>query len=246
MNKIIPTEDRVFMSVVGPAASGKSHLIFQMLKKGTFVRAFDKIFYFYQYFQKLYAEMQKEVRNIEFIGSLDFDFIENLPNDGTNYLLIFDDSCDEISRSKQFEKIAIAGRHRKLNCIYIKHNLFHKSANGRDTELQNTHIVLFKSPRDVQQIDVLGFWNTLRKWYSDATSVPYGHLMIDLSPKTIDLLRYSTDVTSFPTKFYLPCSRSRVTQINDQKSGLLFSEALSNFQHSIPEDFPEVLFHRFY
>ena len=62
--------------------------------------------------------------------------------------------------------------------------------------------------------------------------------MIDLSPKTNDLLRYSTDVTSFPTKFYLPSSRSRVTQINDQKSGILYSEALSNFQHSIPDDFP--------
>ena len=51
------------------------------------------------------------------------------------------------------------------------------------------HIVLFKSPRDVQQIDVagkqLGLRNTLRTWYADATSIPYGHLMIDLSPKTI-------------------------------------------------------------
>ena len=113
----------------------------------------------------------------------------------------------------------------------------------RDTELQNTHIVLFKSPRDVQQIDV---GNTLRKWRADATSVPYGHLMIDLSPKTNDLLRYSTDVTSFLTKFYLPSSRSRVTQINGQKFGLLYSEALSNFQHSIPEGFLELLFQIFY
>ena len=87
------------MSMVGPAASAKSHLIFQMLKKGTYVPAFEKTFSLCQYFLKLYAEMQKEVRNIEFNGSLDFDFIENLPNDGTNYLLIFDDSCDEISRS---------------------------------------------------------------------------------------------------------------------------------------------------
>ena len=104
MNKIIPIEDRVSMSKVGPAASGKSPLIFQMLKKGTFVPAFDNIFYFYQCFQKLYAEMHKEIRNIEFIGSLDFDFIENLPNDGTNYLLIFDDSCDEISRWNNWRK----------------------------------------------------------------------------------------------------------------------------------------------
>ena len=181
--------------------------------------------------------MQKEIRNIEFTGSLDCDF-QNLPNDGTNYILIFDGSCDEISRSKQFEKLAIAGRHRKLSCIYIKHNLFHKSANGRDTELQTTHIVLFKSPRDVQQIDLLGkqlgLGNTLRKWYAHATSLPNGHLMIDLSPETNDLLRYSTDVTSFPTKFFLPSSRSRVTQINDQKSGhftlKLFLTSSTQFQ----------------
>ena len=235
MNKIIPSEDRVFMSMVGPAASGESHLIFRkkLKKKRTFIPAFANIFYFYQYLQKLYAEMQKEVRNIEFNGSLDFDLIENLPNDGTNYLLVFDDSCDEISRSKQFEKIAIAGTHRKLNCIYIKNILFHKSANAtdtemrnmRDNELQNTHIVLFKSPPYVQQIDVPGkqhgLGNTQWKWYADATSIPYGYPMIDLSPKTNDILRYSTEVTSFPTNFYSPSSRSRITQINDQKSGLL-------------------------
>ena len=197
MNKLIPSKDQVFMSVVGPAASGKSQFIFQMLKKGTFVPAFDKIFYFYQYFQKLYAEMQKELRNIEFIGILDFDFIENLPNDGTDYPLIFDDSCDEISRSKQFEKRTVAGRHGKLNCISIKHVLLHKSANGRDIEFHNRHIVLFKSPRDVQQIDVLGkrlgLGNTLRKWYVDATLVPYVHLMIDLSPKINDTRKCNRD-----------------------------------------------------
>ena len=115
--------------------------------------------------------------------------------------------------------------------------------------MQNTHIVLFKSPRDVQQTDVLGkqlgLGNTQRKWYADATSITCGHLMIDLSPETNALLRYSTDVTSFPTKFYLPSSRSRVTQINDQKFGTLYSKALFNFQHSIPKDFAEVLFKDF-
>ena len=193
--------------------------------------------------------MQKKVSNIEFIGSLDFDFIENLPKDGTNYLLIFDDSCDETSRSKQFEKIATAGRHRKLNCIYIKHNLFHKSANRRDTELQNAHTVLFKSPRDVQRIDILGkqfgLGNTLQTCKADATSTPYDDLMIHLSPKTNDLLRFCTHVTSIPSKFYLPRSKSRITQINDQKSGLLYSTALSNFQQRIPENVPQ-MFRRFH
>ena len=66
-------------------------------------------------------------KNLKFIQGVDFDLIENLPNNGTKYLLIFDDSCEKISDSKQFVKIATAGRHRRLNTIYIKHNLFHQS-----------------------------------------------------------------------------------------------------------------------
>ena len=71
------------------------------------------------------------------------------------YLLIFDDSCEKISSSKQFVKTATAGRHKGLNIIYIKHNLFHQSKLRTDVELQNTHIVLFNSSRDVLQINKL-------------------------------------------------------------------------------------------
>ena len=120
-------------------------------------------------------------------------------------MLIFDDSCEEISRSKEFLKIATAGRHKRLSVIYIKHNLFHKSPLGRDIELQNTHIVLFNSPRDVNQVKIfarqLGVDTKLfNSWYKSATSVLYGHFMIDLSPKTVELLRYSTGFN--PTIFF--------------------------------------------
>ena len=64
------------------------------------------------------------------------------------------------------------GRHRGLNTIYIKHNLFHKSTLGRDIELQTTHIALFKLPRDVMQINTLsiqlGLGSSLVHWYRDA------------------------------------------------------------------------------
>ena len=45
-NKVIPTEDRVFMSMFGPASPEKSHLVFRMLTKGFFVPAFDKNIFF--------------------------------------------------------------------------------------------------------------------------------------------------------------------------------------------------------
>ena len=119
--------------------------------------------------------------------------IENLHNNETKYLLKFDDSCEEISHSKLFVNVATAGRHRSLNKIYTKHNLFHQSQLGRDVEVQNSNVVLFKSPRDILQINTLsqqlGLGSQLKGWYQDATSTPYGHLPIDLTPKVVGSLR---------------------------------------------------------
>ena len=48
-------------------------------------------------------------KNLKFIQGVDFDLIGNLPNNGTKYLLIFDDFCEEFLNSKKFVKIATAG-----------------------------------------------------------------------------------------------------------------------------------------
>ena len=152
--------------------------------------------------------MQKEIENLEFVQGVNFEYIDSLKNNGTNYLLIFDDSCEEICNSKAFVDIATAGRHRGLSTIYIKHNPFHQSNLGRDVVLKNTHIVLFKSPRDVTQVTPLGaqlgLGSELVDWYRHATSVPFGHLLIDLSSRTDDRLRYCTNSGLFRQNFIFP------------------------------------------
>ena len=87
--------------------------------------------------------MQKELKNLEFVHGVNFEIIDSLKHNVTKYLLIFDDSCEEICNSKAFVDIATAERHRGLSIFYIKHNFFHQGELGRDVELQNTHIVLF-------------------------------------------------------------------------------------------------------
>ena len=143
MNKVISTKNRVFISLVGPSETGKLQLIYNWLKIGTFQPKFDKIYFFYQHSQPLYDVMQKEIENLEFLQGVNFEFIDSFKNDVTNYLLIFDDSFEEICNSEAFDDIATAGRHRGLSTIYIKHNLFHHSKLGREVELQ-TH-TLFSS-----------------------------------------------------------------------------------------------------
>ena len=147
-------------------------------------------------------------------------------------MLIFDDCCEEISNSKQFVKIATAGRHRGLNTIYIKHNLFHQSNLERDEKLQNTQRVLFKSPRDVLQIitisQQLGLGYQLKEWYQDATSVPYGQLLIDLNPKTVDSLRFCSNGGSVTTEFYLP-SGVETKVLDDEYTIRLYSPNISKY-----------------
>ena len=243
MNKIISTKERILTYLVGPSGSGKTVFINDRLQIKTFQPSFDQILYFYQHFQTFYDTMMQSIADREFIQGVDFELIENLPADGTKNLLIFDDSLDILSKSEKFNAIATAGRHRNLNCVYIKqNNLFHKNKTGRDAELQTNHIVFFKSPRDVQQIDILGRQLGLGKqWYDDATQEPYGHLMIDLRSSTPDLLRYYSNVTSFPSEFFVPNNRARFSDIKDKRTELLYSEALSESQQEISISFPSTL-----
>ena len=163
---------------------------------------------FYQHFQPICDVMQKEIEILEFVRGVNFEFIDSLKNNGTKYLLSLDHSCEVICTSKTFVDIATAGRHRGLSTIYIKHNLFHQSKLGRDVELQNTQNVLFKSPRDVLQVTTfstqLDLGSELVDRYRDATFVPFGHLLIGLSLRTDDRLRYFTNTGSIPSKFYIP------------------------------------------
>ena len=122
--------------------------------------------------------MQKEIEKIEFVQGVNFEFIDSLKNNGTKHLSLFDHSCEDFCNLEAFVDSATDGRHRRLNTIYIKNNLFYQSKLGRDDELQNAHIVIFKTPRDVMQVTTfstqLGLGSELAEWYPDATSVPFG------------------------------------------------------------------------
>ena len=158
---------------------------------------------------------------------VNFELNDSLKNNGTKYLLIFEDSCEEICISKAFADIATAGRNRGLSTIYIKHNLFHQSKLGKDVELQNNHIVLFKSPRDVMQVTTLstqlGLGLELVDWYRDATSVPFGRLLIDLSPRTDDRLRYYRNSGSVPSKIYIPERLKHSRTLDDEHTESIYS-----------------------
>ena len=143
--------------------------------------------------------------------------------------------------------IATAGRHRGFGTVYIKHNLFHQSKLGRDVELQNTHIVLLKSPRDVHQVATLsvqlGLGSAFVDWYRDATSAPFGHLLIDLSPRTNDRLRYCTNSGNIPSKYFINYNLKHLKYLDDEHTKYLYSPSIPalfpRMQKSIQETCPK-------
>ena len=73
---------------------------------------------------------------------------------------------------------------------FSSNNLFHQSKWSRTIDL-NTNVILFKSPRDLQQIDHFGRQlkqlDFTREAYQRVTTRPFGHLLIDFDPKTSDV-----------------------------------------------------------
>ena len=58
MNKIIFTNARLLMALIGPWGSSKARLVYSMLATPTtFYPRIEKIFYFYKKYQPLFQEM---------------------------------------------------------------------------------------------------------------------------------------------------------------------------------------------
>ena len=85
--------------------------------------------------------------------------------------------------------------HRNLSVICLLQNMYYKGKETRTMSLNTHYMVLFKNPRDSQQVSVLArqmfprntqyFLNS----FEEATSIPFGYLVIDLKQMTPDNAR---------------------------------------------------------
>ena len=78
----------------------------------------------------------------------------------------------------------------------------------------------------------LGLGSELVDWYRDATSVPFGHLLIALSPRTDDRIRYCTNSCSVSSEFFIPEGLKQLGTLDDEHTKFLYSP-------SVPMAFPQ-------
>ena len=66
----------------------------------------------------------------------------------------------------------------------------------------------------------------LKDSYELATKQPFGHLLIDLDPKTSDVLRYCSNIVPpGPSVFYLPPAKAVVTNLSNERERALYAAA---------------------
>ena len=114
-------------------------------------------------------------------------------------LLTTDDLMSETDDkvTKIFTKIS---HHRSVSVLFLTKNLFFQGKQNR-TISRNTHyMVLFKNPRDASQVAVLGKQicpnksKILVEAFRDATSIPYGYLLIDIRADLDEQFRLRTGI----------------------------------------------------
>ena len=87
MNKIVDMSTRVLMVVFEPSGSGKTELMFKLLKGKTFYPRFKRAIFFYTESQPMYSEKGKSHKiNTAFVKINGFDVLRNIEK----VLLVFD------------------------------------------------------------------------------------------------------------------------------------------------------------
>jgi len=206
-SSILPFKHPSTILIAGPTGSGKTEFLVRLLETRCLVPFPEKIVWIYGEWQGAYERILRlrlPSTKVEFVKDFNEDTYESLDSRVKN-MVVLDDQMESGNVGRKngsnLAKFFTQGsHHRNLTVVYIVQNLFHQSKTMRTISLNSQYVVLYKNPRDKQQIENIGrqmYPNNSRfltSAFEDATAQPYGYLVVDLRPETPDALRVRTDV----------------------------------------------------
>ena len=196
-----PHPDFVFqhpysMMVVGPSQCGKTHFVHQLLTHKRIAYPDKKpmrVCWYYNQWQPKYDEIQRDLQSrIRFVQGLP-ELEENLSNinNSKHTIIVLDDLMAEAKDSPVVSKLFTQGRHRNASVILLLQNMFPKGKYNTDISRNATYKVLFRSPGDCKQIDIMAEQTFAKdrprfmQAYNRETDRPYGYIMVDNHPRTV-------------------------------------------------------------
>ena len=192
--------------VCGPTQCGKTRFILKLLcyANSMIFPLPERIVWFFGYYQESFRNLFGEVEFVEGLSS-SLDYV-----DGRRTLVIIYDLMSETDDrvTKLFTK---GSHHKNASVTYLSQNLCHREKENRNISLNTHYLILFKTSRDIGQILYLGRQSYpsetkfFSKVFANATSKPYGYLLIDLKTATPGELRLRTEVFPQEKRFVYIC-----------------------------------------
>lgn len=190
--------------VAAPSGSGKTMLIRQILKDHKELMNLEKLSVLWCYGEEtadLNSEISVTVSMNTFKGIPSREEMKNLD------VVVIDDLMVEASNDKRLVNIFTKEcHHMNISCFFLTQNLFERNPVSRTVSLNANYFLILKNNRDKQQIRVFarqvspGDPIQFLEAYEDATSKPFGYILLDLKPDTPDHLRLRTRITSAEVK----------------------------------------------
>ena len=145
-----------------------------------------------------YGEWQSAYENLD-ISNM---YLEGLPTSfdaSKRNIVVLDDLMTETDErvTNLFMK---KSHHCNTSVIYLVQNLFPKNKESPTISLNSQYPVMFKNPRHVSQMTMLakqmypGRVKFVQAAFADATSTPYGYILVDLKQHTPEDLRLRTSM----------------------------------------------------
>ena len=205
--------------LAGPRQCGKTHFLVRAIREQCFKPEPQRVVWVYGEMQSAYGELARDTPvTIEFTKGFTNELYETFDPRVCN-LLILDDQMENKAVHKRGDNAVTkfftqGSHHRNITIVYIVQNLFNQDASMRTISLNTHYMVLFKNPRDATQIRTLSQQmypdnsRMLIDAYRDATSQPYGYLLLNLRPDACDALRILTNVFDEQPTAYVPADHA--------------------------------------
>ena len=212
LRPLVPFHAGSPMMVSGPTGSGKTVWIHRLLRGDMFTQNVSSVLYCYGVYQNYFEEIMKSVSEVTFLEGLPSkDRVEKL-SDGRFHVIVLDDLMEQIVKSIEIQNLFTKYCHHfNISAIFISQNVFAQGPCARTINI-NTHVlVLFANKRDESQAMNLakqlypGRSKLFLQAFEDATSKPFGYLVVDCDPKSSRYLKLRTNI--FPgedTICYIP------------------------------------------
>lgn len=187
----LSTPFRLF--IAGPSESGKTTWLINLIKwRAQLIdKPFSRICLCYSTWQPAYEKLRQIAPDTVFIDGmppLGNDFWSSIENS----LLVLDDLAGELFKEAKIAKlVTVDSHHRNISVCLISQNLFPQGKKSREISLNMTYLNIFKSPRDLSQINYIARqidphnWKSITETYQNIIEKnPHQSLFIDLSIKT--------------------------------------------------------------